>query len=206
MHDTVIQGCTGISALLEAIASMNPQNSSTEGALLAQARAQIVNTINEARDAVWNLRHDRESAVELQSALQGIAMQAARAFGISVVCLDSEPGLNVPSSVAHELLMVVREAVANAGSHANASEIRIQTSMDGKDLLVSVEDNGHGFVPAEKNGNSSGHFGLIGMRERMQKIGGSFQVHSMLQKGTRVELRVRRSRLTTTIHAKGELA
>jgi ligand-binding sensor domain-containing protein/signal transduction histidine kinase len=206
MHDTVIQGCTGISALLEAIASMNPQSSSTEGTLLAQARTQIVTTINEARDAVWNLRHDKESAVELQGALRGIAMQASRAFGIPVVCPDPELGLNVPSSVAHELLMVVREAVANAGSHANATEVQIQTRIEGKDLLVSVEDNGCGFIPEEKNGNSSGHFGLIGMRERMQKVGGNFQVHSVLQKGTSVELRIRRSRLASTTQTKGELA
>lgn len=195
MHDTVIQGCTGISALLEGIASLKPGSSPMAEDLLTQARAQIVTTINEARNAVWNLRRDQESPVDLHDALNGIAIQASRAFSIPVMCDCPEIKERVPASIAHELLMVVREAVANAGTHSRSDEIHIASSLQERELLLTVEDNGCGFVPSEKNGSSSGHFGLMGMRERMQRIGGSFQIDSVLEKGTRVELRVRRSRL-----------
>lgn len=206
MHDTVIQGCTRVSALLEAMASMKLQGSPMAGELLTQARTQIMATINEARNAVWNLRRNKESPVDLQSALQGIAIQASRAFGIPVLCNSSDTLQNVPASVAHELLMVVREAVANAGTHANSEEIHIETAIQGKDLLLTVEDNGCGFTPNEGNGHSTGHFGLIGMRERMQKIGGSFQIHSSPQRGTRIELRMRQFRPASIAQtAKGEL-
>ncbi len=66
MHDTVIQGCTSISALLEAIASRNVERvESPENVLLGYARTQVRTTIHEARDAVWNLRHGEEQEHDL---------------------------------------------------------------------------------------------------------------------------------------------
>lgn len=197
MHDTVIQGCTGVSALLEAMASFAVQRDPVEQELLDQARTQVVATIGEARTAVWNLRRDRESPIELNSALEGIAQQASKAFGIPVRSTAEVVLGKVTAAVAHELFMAVREAVANAGTHAKASAIWISSKVQGKEFIVQISDDGCGFSPHVMSSHESNHFGLTGMKERMHRIGGSFHITSALNQGTTVELRVKRSRLST---------
>src|ERR1017187_3978170 len=64
MHDTVIQGCTGVAMLLEGIATQRESDSEDDN-LLNVARAQLRATINEARQAVWNLRRKDEEEIDL---------------------------------------------------------------------------------------------------------------------------------------------
>ncbi len=197
MHDTVIQGCTSTSALLEALASLQPAEDAPGSELLGCARIQIRTTIDEARDAVWNLRHDGSAKVDLVAGLHSVAHQAARAFSIAVDCQIAADLPPVAASVGHELLMIVREAFANAGLHAHADQVRLEALMKGANLYISVTDNGIGFSPAEAPGASDGHFGLTGMRERTKRLAGNIQIENAPQVGTQVQLCVR---CTTSQH------
>ena len=88
MHDTVIQGCTSISALLEAMSSLRRENVALQENLLDHARMQVRTTINEARQAVWNLRHREESVANLPGAAAAIAARTSEEFGIVVECTE----------------------------------------------------------------------------------------------------------------------
>jgi ligand-binding sensor domain-containing protein/signal transduction histidine kinase len=191
MHDTVIQGCTSISALLEAIASSQAGNHFPQEQLLGYARIQAQTTINEARHAVWNLRHEDEPALDLAASLDAISLQTRKEFSVPVTCTVAGDPFFVPGSIARELLMVVREAVYNAVLHGHPLEIAISVRYEPKELILMVADNGIGFntneAPAE------GHFGITGMRERMERLGGTLDLSSILGTGTRVELSLRRS-------------
>jgi signal transduction histidine kinase len=191
MHDTVIQGCASTSALLEALASLQPAEDAPGSDLLGCARIQIRTTIDEARDAVWNLRHDGSAEVDLATALHSVAHQAARAFGMAVDCRIAAGLPRVAASAGHELLMIVREAFANAGLHAHAEQVQFDAVMKGPRLHISITDNGIGFAPAEAPGASDGHFGLTGMRERMKRLGGTIQIGDAPPLGTRVQLCLR---------------
>jgi signal transduction histidine kinase len=87
--------------------------------------------------------------------------------------------------------MVTREAIANAGSHANPGWIRISASLDGLDLTLRVVDNGSGFVETAHSNGTDGHYGLVGMRERMHRIGGTLMIHSVSGSGTEVVMKLR---------------
>ena len=190
MHDTLIQGCTGVSLLLEAIATQR-QDAPEDGDLLDVARAQTLATINQARHAIWNLRRKEEEQIDLPYSLAALAEQAAGAFGIPVVCERVDPISGISGSTGHELLMVAREAIANAATHGHPDWIRISASLEGIDLTLTVIDNGSGFVETPLSDATGEHFGLVGMRERMRRIGGTLLIHSESGRGTEVVMRLR---------------
>jgi signal transduction histidine kinase len=80
-----------------------------------------------------------------------------------------------------------REAVLNAVSHAEASELSVSLDTRSNELIISIIDNGKGFDPAfhECDGR---HFGISSMKERMDKVGGILQINSSIGSGSRVEL------------------
>ena len=193
MHDTVIQGCTSVSALLEAIASTQLEANRPQDDLLRHARAQVRTTINEARSTVWNLRHEDVAIMSLAESLSAIAMQTSQESGIPVESFVAGESIQIAGFVLRELLMVVREAVYNAVRHGTPASINISASFEETCLVLAIEDNGVGFpvdaLPME------GHFGITGMRERLQRIGGSLRIRSNSGAGTKVILSVDNSHL-----------
>ena len=196
MHDTVIQGCTSISALLEAIASLQTADHLPQGELLGYARAQVRTTINEARLAVWNLRHEDEPALDLTDSVEAISLHTRKEFSIPVIFSIAGDPFFVPGSIARELLMVVREGVYNAVLHGHPREINIAVRYDPKELVLLVVDNGIGFDVSDTH--AEGHFGITGMRERMEKLDGELNISSVPGIGTRVEMSIHRSVLSSS--------
>jgi signal transduction histidine kinase/ligand-binding sensor domain-containing protein len=191
MHDTVIQSCTGVSALLEAIAST--QNGAVEmnAELLGLARQQTRQTIETARQVVWNIRHQNENDVEIVAAIHASVDQLVRDGGIDLtVDVQGLEALSLPSSIAHELLMTVREAVYNAVQHSGSRRVDIVVRRRQGNLDVHVEDTGTGIPPGMLIKPPNGHYGIIGMRERMRKVHGDFDIASTVGAGTTVRVRI----------------
>ena len=189
MHDTVIQGCSTVSVLLEASDSMQAdERASSE--LNDLARRQIQNTIREARQAILNLRQSSADDENLVDGLREITQTASREFAQNVgLEIDGElPALS--RSSVYQLLMVTREALHNALIHAHASRVEVQLKNDGKTLTIFVKDNGRGLPRQEEFISGPGHFGLRGMRERMTHLGGSLEIESQPSSGTTVIVRV----------------
>jgi signal transduction histidine kinase len=86
----------------------------------------------------------------------------------------------------------VQEAVRNVARHSGATQVLIQVETKDRQLVVEIEDDGRGFDPASVNrpGPSGRGLGLLGMRERLSLVGGSVEIMSSSEEGTRVVLRV----------------
>jgi len=189
MHDTVIQGCTGVSALMEAV-SMEISVDSPGNGLMDIARLHLRTTINEAREAVWNLRQPDSDTNDLGEKLESMAGKASAEFNIPVVCnITGTPGA-VSHPLAHDLLMVAREAVFNAALHGNPTHVAVTLACSSRELNLSIADNGCGFDLGEMGSQNGRHFGLKGMRERVERSGGKFHLSSAPGKGARVEAKV----------------
>lgn len=190
MHDTLIQGCIGISALLEG-AGPGEDSGSERERLLGLARAQVLRTIAETRNAIWNLRHEGENQIDLVAAVRRLAEEGSTELGHDVNVSSSVPSLPLEASVGHELMMVVREAMYNSLRHSGADGIALDIQMQGSTLSISIRDQGHGFdmQPADK------HFGILGMAERMRRLGGRFHVDTTVGKGTAVYCSLRYNRV-----------
>ena len=98
----------------------------------------------------------------------------------------------LPPKSEEVLLRVVNEALTNIAKHAKASVVSVSIQTTADQLLISIADNGVGFNRnqqlAEFKRSPGGHFGLMIMQERMEQIGGSFEIASRQGKGTQVLL------------------
>lgn len=203
VHDTLLQGCTGVSAVLEAVSTLNAEDEPLKHSLVESAREQIRQTINEAREAVWALRHDPETPQDLQQLLDRMRGQLSRDLAIPIDCtVEGEP-FPVNQPVAHELVMIAREAVQNAANHGDPSLVRMQVHFGHDNLALAVDDDGCGFE-LDTVATDGMHFGLIGMRERAAKLGGTLELKSTVAVGTRVTIRIPRNHSKNGIFLGGD--
>jgi signal transduction histidine kinase len=90
--------------------------------------------------------------------------------------------------------MTVRESLYNAIQHSSTDRILVSSWCDGQELKLSVQDYGVG-ISSETHGiGEEGHYGIVGMRERMKRIGGNFDLQSQQGIGTKVTISVAYSR------------
>ncbi|HWB95576.1 MAG TPA: histidine kinase, partial [Bryobacteraceae bacterium] len=172
MHDTLIQGCVGVSTLLEAVGRIQRSDPSHAGALVDHARHQIRATIEEARQAVWDLR----SPVPGDTGVRSLVDLAHRLGAEKSIEVDAEV---VGSNTVHDLeldrtlLLVGREALRNAVTHAHPTHILVRVEFRALEVELEVKDDGIGFDPERAASDTEGHFGILGMRERVEQLGGS---------------------------------
>jgi signal transduction histidine kinase/ligand-binding sensor domain-containing protein len=192
MHDTLIQGCAGVSALLEAHSSLDDSEPAAKDDLLSCVRTQLRTTINEAREAVWDLRHADGSATAIGPILGNMTQQVSHEFGVPVECRVSGKPFDLDQSTAHELLMVVREALHNAIRHGQPTRVHVDVGFEKKQFRVQVRDDGRGFDTAIASSQPNGHYGLVGIQERTKRIGGELILNSWPGSGTELTLSVPR--------------
>lgn len=192
MHDTLIQGCASVSALLEAHSSIDQGESSSKDGLLECARTQLRATLEEARQAVWGLRAISDAPTEVGSMLSDVAQQFGREFGIPVECsISGEPFL-VNQVTAHEVLMIAREGLYNSIRHARPHRIRLSVEFGEDTCRLKILDDGCGFDVHSLSEPSNNHYGLLGMRERVERLGGKFTLQSSPGTGTQITIAVPR--------------
>ena len=104
------------------------------------------------------------------------------ATGIACEC-DLAALSGLPDTAGEQLVRVVREGLINIARHAQAHHVWIQTREDQSRLDIEIGDDGVGFEAASLNGQS-GHYGLLGLRERARLLGGEAEIHSDPKKGT----------------------
>jgi len=186
MHDTFIQGCVSVSALLEAYLSLGAEEADAKENLLDYARTQLRTTVDEAREAVWNLRQKPAAVSLLGPFLRSLSEQVHREFGIPVECRISEESFEFSKDTIHDLLMVVREAIYNAVRHGHPRRVEIAVCFHRNECELKITDDGVGFDPETLSSLQGGHYGVVGMQERIQRIGGRLLVNSSPGAGTEV--------------------
>jgi ligand-binding sensor domain-containing protein/two-component sensor histidine kinase len=190
MHDTLIQGCAGVSALLEAASSAREVSPNISDELLDRARNEVRATVDEARLAVWNLRQN--SGEGLAKAIAQLTRRLSLETGIQIRFESCGAPLDLDAESERSLLMIVREALQNALRHAAPEHVSVALNSDRYGLRVEIADDGRGFDPSILNSPNWRHYGLIGMRERAERLGGQLFLTSSPGKGTQVRLSVSR--------------
>jgi ligand-binding sensor domain-containing protein/signal transduction histidine kinase len=191
MHDTLIQGCVGVSALLEAASSAREVSPSISDELLDRARNEVRATVDEARLAVWNLRQN--SGEGLAAAISQLTRRLSLETGIPISFESSGAPFDLGAENERNMLMIVREALQNALRHAAPGHVSVALNSDRHGLQVEIKDDGRGFDLSTLNSSNGQHYGLIGMRERADKLGGRLFLISAPGEGTQVRLKVPRA-------------
>ena len=190
MHDTLIQGCVGVSALLEAASTAQDVSPMIGHQLVDRARDEIRATVDEARRAVWNLRRESEPSDSFAAALGRLIQRVSEEAGIAVSFEQSGNAVAIGAEGERNLLLLIREALQNAVRHGAPGKVAVRLLYERSGVSVRVEDDGRGFNTETAFARSDSHYGLVGMRERVQKLGGEFQLTSMPGEGTRVSARI----------------
>ena len=199
MHDTILQGCIGISFLLDGIAS-SQQRQEMENksqlrladrslAALNLARTEIEKTIHEARVAIWNLRRT-EPQSQLDRSLRELFDKMTGTLATPASFQSSGPSLQITQERQREILMTVREALQNAIKHAGDTKISLCLRYMTNLVQIEITDRGPGISAVSNVSKETDHFGVIGMRERMAKVGGTCCISSTKGGGTTVTLQV----------------
>jgi signal transduction histidine kinase len=155
--------------------------------LVEQARIQVHRTIEEARRAVWNLRHSATPQDALGAKLADVARQFGKEHDIPLYCDIQPAATQVDEGLEEQLLLVAREALTNVVQHAQAHHIHVRLWFSAKRVHLLIADDGCGFDTAAVSEDPM-HYGLVGMRERMEHVGGRFLVESRPGQGTRIEV------------------
>jgi signal transduction histidine kinase/ligand-binding sensor domain-containing protein len=145
---------------------------------------QVTNSLDEI---VWAVNPRNDTLPQLIDYLGQFAVEFLSTAGITcrVDLPDHPPHRPVSSDVRHNLFLVVKEALNNVARHSGAAEVVLRVAVAEQDLEVTIQDNGKSFDPAAVNGSSNG---LRNMRQRMDELGGKFEVGHNPGGGTRIWL------------------
>jgi signal transduction histidine kinase/streptogramin lyase len=189
LHDTLLQGVLSASMQLN-VADDQLAADSPAKALVQRVLQLMGGVIEEGRNAVQGLRVSKEGTKDLEQAFsripQELAIRDAADFRLVV---EGTPRVLHPI-IRDEIYRIGREAVTNAFRHAVAKTIDLSMEYGADELRVAVRDDGCGIDSKVLQSGRDGHWGLAGMRERAERIGGTVKLWSSAGNGTEVELRV----------------
>jgi signal transduction histidine kinase len=190
IHDTLAQGFVGISSQLDAVSMSLAEDPKTAQGYLDLARKMTRHSLSEARRSVAGLRASALNGQDLASALKAEAVRWTAASNLEVRIDVCPQPARLPSEIEQNLLRIAQEAVTNTLKHAAAAKLLVQLRVEAQSLCLLVADDGRGCSKPDMSSSLEGNFGLIGMRERAQSIGGHFRFQSGPGSGTFVEVTV----------------
>ena len=189
LHDTLLQGLLSASMQLH-VADDRLAADSPAKALVGRVLRLMGRVIQEGRNAVKGLRSSQRQFSDLGGAFSQIREEFPVQSEVKFrVIVEGTPRPLRPI-VADEVYRVGHEALSNAFRHSHASDIEVELEYAAHHLRVLVRDNGSGIDPEVLRSGRDGHWGLSGMKERTQRIGGKLRVLSHAAAGTEVELSV----------------
>ena len=190
IHDNLAQEILGVSVQLEIVARMMNVSADAARTHLDRARQLVRASIAEARRYVWDLRSQTLDDRDLPTALAEMTRRLTADTDVQTQFEVGGTFRPLPPQVENNLLRVAQEAVNNAVRHARARTICVNLFFDAAGVRLSVRDDGRGFDAAVADGGRSGHFGILGMRERAEAMGGSLVIESRPGEGSEVTLGV----------------
>ncbi len=137
-------------------------------------------------DVVWSIdpRHDTAGSLMQRVKVYAFEMCEAKNIALSFETPSEGDSAGLSPEVMRELLLVAKEAVTNIVKHSGCSRARIRLVTGRKEISLEVEDDGRGFAPFAADGGN----GLINMKGRAERAGGTFTVESAPGRGTRIHL------------------
>jgi len=187
LHDTLAHSLSGVTVQLEAVQALWDVETGTARRILDQALQSTRSGLTEARRALQALRASPLEDLGLALAVSDLAESVAERANLKLDLNVQNHLENVSPEVEQCVYRVVQEALTNVARHADARSLRVVLTRENEGLLLTVADDGHGFDPGVVNGT---HYGLRGLRERAEMVGGTLEVDSQPQTGTTVRLTI----------------
>ena len=174
LHDSLSQNLSGIACQIS-VAKQTAGDGETKD-VLATAERMLQSCRTELTRCIGDLRGDMLEDPDFSSAikgnLDGLALPATIRVRFAI------PRAKVNDTTAHSILCIVRELVTNAVRHGGASTVKVSGAIDECGITFAVKDNGSGFDVERRPGVQEGHYGLEGVKDRVRRLSGTFEIAS----------------------------
>ncbi len=182
LHDAVGQSLSAVQLELHDLAAALASYPEPLRARVDRIRELVSGSVTMVRNVALLLRPSMLDDLGLQAALQWQAHQVARSTDLRIDVAAEDLPRELPDEHKTCIFRLVQEALNNVCRHANANHVAIGLQAGDSQLTVTVRDDGRGFIPGRSNG-----LGLIGMKERVDGLGGRLRIESSPGKGTLLE-------------------
>ena len=190
LHDTLLQSVQGLILKFSAVAKQIPPDLPARNAL-EKTLDHADEVLAEGRDRIRNLRVNSASLSDLPAAFRSVAEETSQGRDAIFKTVVEGHVRDLHPMVLEEAYCIGREAISNALSHSGGQRVEAEITYDPRQFRLRVRDDGRGIDPKIlEAGGRAGHWGLQGMHERAQKIGGQLKFWSRPETGTEVELTV----------------
>src|SRR6516225_3300439 len=170
-----------------------PQGRHSCGSGLQKIRLLAEDCVNKVRNMTLLLRPSMLDDLGLVAALEWQGREVSKRSGLVVEILDRNFVVDLPDEHKTCIYRVVQEALNNCTTHSKASHVRVFLAEDTERCVLSINDDGVGFDPQRKRG-----IGLLGIHERVVRLGGTFAIDSASGRGTRIQVELPLHRTTQT--------
>jgi signal transduction histidine kinase len=189
MHDSLAKTLHGIALQASALTrwvEKDPRRARGEARSLAAAAESAA---SQGRQLIYDLRAD-ELDSDAGETLERYLERWGERLAITASFLN-DVHVVLPPSVRWELFQILKESLNNVENHAHASAVSVLFRQSERELTMAIEDNGSGCAPGvPERRMGEGHFGLVGMKERAARLGGSLDFSSRESEGATVLVRI----------------
>ena len=195
LHDTLLPSFNAVLLRLQTVWDLFSTRPAQARQILESAIEQTARAIAEGRETVRGLRTSTEEPYDLEAAIGALGEElatdsaAGRAASFRVYVEGAVRPLR--PAIRDEIYRIAGEALRNAFQHSLGSQMEVDLRYDKRQVRLRVRDDGKGIDPKVlAEGGREGHYGLPGMRERAELVGGKLSVWSGPGAGTEVELTI----------------
>jgi signal transduction histidine kinase len=188
LHDTLGHALVTLTVQLEAAQRLQTTDPARVTALLAEMQKLTRSSMEDLRRSLANLRTSGLGDRPLTESLRTLCAEAGKRFGAAIDCQVAEGADALPPAVAEVLWRIAQEGLTNIEKHAHARHVEVNLTVHPKEVVLCVGDDGAG-LPREAE-NKPGHYGLRGLRERVEGLGGTFTVVPAGTGGTLIEAQI----------------
>ncbi len=176
LHDTLGHQLVTLTVQLEAAQRLLAMDPARAAAALEEMQKLSRSSMDDLRRALDNLRASGLGDRPLTAALQALCTDAGQRYSLAVDCQVAAGADTLPPVVAGVLWCVAQEGLTNVGRHAQARQVHMNLNLLPREVILCVADDGAGLPPGAED--KPGHYGLRGLRERVEGLGGTFALAS----------------------------
>ncbi len=192
LHDETSQVMASLNADLEVVAGMLPASADQAKSVLRKAQELSVNILDELHKLIYELRPTLLDDLGLVAAIRWLADNNLESAGIKVDFKTTGLVRRLDTRLETTLFRVIQEAFYNIAKHAEAISTEARLGFKKSAIKVRISDNGKGFdvIEAMSSKDRPRGLGLLGMKERVELVKGTFSIHSSPGSGTEINIEI----------------
>lgn len=190
LHDTLAHTLSSVSVQLEAVKALYDVNPKEAKSLLDKTLENTHNGLKETRRALKDLRASELENYGLTKSIINLLNSSKERGNFNFETQISTEADSLPDEIIHCLYRIIQEAMENVIRHSRAKNVDLNLYIHKNDVHLQIVDDGVGFNLNELNDREN--FGVQGMKERVEALGGDFQIKSMNNQGTTIDIHIAR--------------